>query len=175
MVPNAACVAVVGDPRAFWELFLAVGAWLVPAQQLLATDDVGRQQRAQWRFSVANPSLAFCPIMIAAACGAPGQRQRLGQRHKSIDISLYSGWDELTSTLTRDHDLESIGNLLMLPPQGGWTEKLKEKLTKNFKFAVFRLRRSITNHYPTDANYIPTLRVTAYLRVPAWSAFDRRA
>jgi hypothetical protein len=26
MVPNAACVAVVGDPRAFWELFLAVGA-----------------------------------------------------------------------------------------------------------------------------------------------------
>ena len=37
---------------------------------------------------------------------APGQRQRLRQRDKSIDISLYSGWDELTSTLTRDHDLE---------------------------------------------------------------------
>ena len=36
----------------------------------------------------------------------------------------------------------------MLPPQGGRTEKLKKKLTKNFKFAVFRLRRSITNHIP---------------------------
>jgi hypothetical protein len=44
--------------------------------------------------------------MIAAACGAPGQRQRLRQRYKSIDISLNSGWDELTITRTRDHDLE---------------------------------------------------------------------
>jgi len=73
---------------------------------VVAADDLGRQQRAQRRFNVANPSLAFCPIMIAAACGAPGQRQRLRQRDKSIDISLYSGWDELTSTPTRDHDLE---------------------------------------------------------------------
>ena len=44
--------------------------------------------------------------MIAAACGAPGQRQYLRQRDKSIDISLYSGWDELTGTCTREHDLE---------------------------------------------------------------------
>src|SRR5262249_40417054 len=77
-----------------------------PAQQLVAADDLGRQQRAQSRPGVANPSLAFCPIMIATACGAPGQKQRLRQRDKSIDISLYSGWDELTSTPARDHDLE---------------------------------------------------------------------
>jgi hypothetical protein len=30
----------------------------------------------------------FLSKMIAAACGAPGQRQRLRQRDKSIDISL---------------------------------------------------------------------------------------
>ena len=71
-----------------------------PAQQLGAADDLGRQQRAQWRFNVANPRLAFCPIMIAAACGAPRQRQRLRQRDKSIDISFYSGWDELRAALT---------------------------------------------------------------------------
>jgi hypothetical protein len=44
--------------------------------------------------------------MIGAACGAQSQRQRLRQRDESIDISLYSGWDELTITRTRDHDLE---------------------------------------------------------------------
>jgi hypothetical protein len=44
--------------------------------------------------------------MIAAACRAASQRQRVWQRDKSIDISLYSGWDELTIARTRDHDLE---------------------------------------------------------------------
>jgi len=44
--------------------------------------------------------------MIAAACRAPSQRQRLRQRDESIDISFYSGWDELTIARTRDHDLE---------------------------------------------------------------------
>jgi hypothetical protein len=48
--------------------------------------------------------------MIAAACGAPGQRQRLRQRHKSIDISLYSGWDELTST--RLHAIRSYATTI---------------------------------------------------------------
>jgi hypothetical protein len=41
--------------------------------------------------------------MIAAACGAPGQRQHLRQRDKSIDIGLNSGWDELTGTCAREH------------------------------------------------------------------------
>jgi hypothetical protein len=44
--------------------------------------------------------------MIAAACRAASQRQCLRQHDKSIDISLYSGWDELTIARTRDHDLE---------------------------------------------------------------------
>jgi hypothetical protein len=43
--------------------------------------------------------------MIAAACRAASQRQRLRQRDKRIDISLYSGWDQLTIART-DHDLE---------------------------------------------------------------------
>ena len=37
---------------------------------------------------------------------APGQRQYFRQRDKSIDISLYSGWNELTGACTREHDLE---------------------------------------------------------------------
>jgi hypothetical protein len=49
---------------------------------------------------------------------APGQSQRLWQRDKSIDISLYSGGDELTSMPTRDHDLEH-GSSPYAPPQRG--------------------------------------------------------
>ena len=83
--------------------------------------------------------------MIATACGAPGQRQRLRQRNKSIDISLYSGWDELTSTPTRDHDLEHQKFSLCSPRSEAKTEKLKKRLTNNIRgmdaIAVFRLRR----------------------------------
>jgi hypothetical protein len=64
--------------------------------------------------------------MIAAACRAPSPGQRLRQRDKSIDISLYSGWDELTIARTRDHDLGHRKS-----PSAPRGEAEQKKLTKS--------------------------------------------
>jgi hypothetical protein len=65
--------------------------------------------------------------MIAAAGEAPGQRQRLGQRDKGIDISLYSGWDELACTPTRDHDLEHRKFSLCSPRREAEQKNLRKR------------------------------------------------
>jgi hypothetical protein len=44
--------------------------------------------------------------MIASAGAAPGQRQRLRKRNKSIQIGLYPRRDKLAGTYTGEHDVE---------------------------------------------------------------------